>query len=72
MYCFYLRTQVHCINKLCKFVYVYCYYVFQGHLRDGYGKLISAYTTLLNQKLAFHRKVRQSKQSMLVFCQIYY
>lgn len=27
-----------------------------GHLKEGYGKLIAAYTTLLNQKLIFHRK----------------
>ncbi|XP_060569865.1 huntingtin-interacting protein 1-like isoform X2 [Ruditapes philippinarum] len=27
-----------------------------GHLRDGYGRLIAAYTVLLNQKLVFHKK----------------
>ncbi|KAL4223742.1 histidine permease [Mactra antiquata] len=27
-----------------------------GHLRDGYGRLIAAYTVLLNQKLTFHKK----------------
>ncbi|XP_064612942.1 huntingtin-interacting protein 1-like isoform X2 [Liolophura sinensis] len=27
-----------------------------GHLKDGYGKLISAYTKLLVQKLNFHKK----------------
>ncbi|XP_052228996.1 huntingtin-interacting protein 1-like isoform X2 [Dreissena polymorpha] len=26
------------------------------HLKDGYGRLIHAYTVLLNQKLAFHKK----------------
>ena len=31
---------------------------FQGHLREGYGKLIAYYTKLLVQKLTFHRKVR--------------
>ena len=39
-------------EPLCNFLFY-----FQGHLKEGYGRLISAYTMLLNQKLIFHRKV---------------
>ena len=39
-------------NVRCNFLFF-----FQGHLKEGYGRLISAYTMLLNQKLIFHRKV---------------
>ena len=33
------------------------YFVFQTHLKEGYGKLIACYCKLLVEKLNFHRKV---------------
>ena len=33
-------------------------FTFQGHLKEGYGKLISGYCKLIVQKLKFHDKVR--------------
>ena len=29
-----------------------------GHLKEGYGRLISAYAKLIIQKLLFHKKVK--------------
>lgn len=41
---------------------------FQGHLREGYGKLIENYCRLLIQKLRFHKKVRDNKIRILETC----
>lgn len=38
----------------------------QGHLKDGYGRLISAYTKLLVQKLNFHKKVSTPLKTTLL------
>ncbi|XP_053376325.1 huntingtin-interacting protein 1-like isoform X2 [Mercenaria mercenaria] len=42
-----------------------------GHLRDGYGRLIAAYTTLLNQKLVFHKKYPHIPGNLLMTDEVF-
>lgn len=60
-------TMFSMMNNICAFIYAF---YFQGHLREGYGKLIENYCRLLIQKLRFHKKVRDNKIRISETCHI--